>query len=183
MLKWIPIILLVAFQLAPVETQAETEDPPAPVTEPDMSLERLAQILTALDPETLRQGTAFQLTLVDVPVIVVTDPTADRMRAMVPIRSADGLDPEELMRLMQANFDTALDARYAVAQGRLWGVFIHPLSPLKREQLISGLVQTVNVARTYGQTYTGGAQVYGGGDSGELYQELLQELLDRGQEL
>ena len=125
----------------------------------------------------------MEFTLDDVPVIIITDPTADRMRAMVPIRSADGIEPEELMRLMQANFDSALDARYAVAQGRLWGVFIHPLSPLERDQFLSALVQTVTVARTYGGTYASGALTFGGGDSNQIYRELLEELRKRGQEL
>ena len=87
------------------------------------------------------------------------------------------------MRLMQANFDTALDARYAVAQGRLWGVFIHPLSPLEHDQFLSGLAQTVNLALSYGQSYSGGASVFGGGDSNGIYQNLLEELRRRGQEL
>lgn len=164
-------------------SSAAQDDPPELQVEGPMTLERLAAILTALDPETQQSGPAFQLQIADVPLIVVTDPVADRMRAMVPIRAADGLPAEELMRLMQANFDSALDARYAVAQGRLWGVFIHPLSPLEREQLISGLVQTINVARTYGQTYSGGAEIFGGGDSGGIYQELFEELLEKGQEL
>lgn len=170
-----------ALALSPVLSLAQ-EAAPEP-REEVMTLDRMADILSALDPDSLRNGAAFQLTLADIPVLVITDPQADRMRAMVPIRSAAGLEPDELMRLMQANFDSALDARYAVANGRLWGVFIHPLSPLTREQLISGLVQTINVARTYGQTYSGGAQVFGGGDSNEIYRELFEELLNRGQEL
>lgn len=164
---------------------AQAEDPPAvpEPSEPAMTLDRMGGILAALDPDARQDGASFQLTLADIPVIVITDPRSDRMRAMVPIRSADGLEPDELMRLMQANFDSALDARYAVARGRLWGVFIHPLSPLEREQLISGLVQTINLARTYGQTYSGGAQVFGGGDSNDIYRELFEELLNRGKEL
>ena len=152
-----------------------TIDPPAEC-EPPMTMARIAQIIRVIDPEAVAQGTAIQFTIADIPVVLIADPLADRMRAMVPIRAADGLDAEELMRLMQANFDSALDARYAVAQGRLWGVFIHPLSPLKSDQLVSGLAQTVNVARTYGQTYSGGAQVFGGGDSNGIYEELLNEL-------
>ena len=167
---------------APAQT-AEPPSAPSEAAEPAMTLDRMAQILAALDPDLLRNGPSFQLTLADIPVLVITDPTADRMRAMVPIRSAEGLEPEELMRLMQANFDTALDARYAVAQGRLWGVFIHPLSPLERDQLISGLVQTINVARTYGQTYSGGAQHFGGGDSADIYRQLFEELLKKGQDI
>lgn len=148
-----------------------------------MTLERMAEIVKTIDPEARIVGPAMEFTLDDIPVIVITDPRADRMRAMVPIRSADGLDPEELMRLMQANFDSALDARYAVAQGRLWGVFIHPLSPLEREQFISAVIQTVNVARTYGSAYASGAMTFGGGDSNDLYRELFEELKKRGQEL
>ena len=87
------------------------------------------------------------------------------------------------MRMMQANFDAALDARYAVANGRLWGVFIHPLSPLEKDQFLSGLVQTITVAKTYGTGYTGGAAVFGGGDSNGIYQNLFEELRKKGEAL
>jgi len=148
-----------------------------------MTGERIEAILKAIDGEAVTCGIATELTIDDVPIMVIVDEPSDRMRAMVPIRSADGIAPEEFQRMMQANFDTALDARYAVAQGRVWGVFIHPLSPLQREQLVSGLIQTVNLARSYGQAYTGGAQHFGGGDSNGIYRELLEELLKKGEEL
>ena len=152
------------------------EEESLPLSEPPMTLERLGEIVQVLDEEAIFRGPTIEFTIADIPVIIVADPRANRMRAMVPIRAAEGLDASELMRLLQANFDSALDARYAVAQGRLWGVFIHPLSPLETDQLISGLAQTVNVARSYGQTYSGGAQVFGGGDSNGIYEELLEEL-------
>ncbi|WP_299777849.1 hypothetical protein [uncultured Roseobacter sp.] len=168
-------LALVLYATLGLAQQGETPAP-EPLSEPPMTLERLANIILNIDEDAQLRGSAIEFTIQDIPVIVVTDPRADRMRAMVPIRSADGLDPEELMRLMQANFDSALDARYAVARGRLWGVFIHPLSPLEQDQFLSALVQTVNVARTYGQTYSGGAQVFGGGDSNGIYQDLLDDL-------
>ena len=153
-------------------------------TEPPMTVERLAAIISAVDPDArLVGGGYFELTIDDVPVLVVTDPVADRMRAMVPIRSAEGLEPEDLLRMMQANFDAALDARYAVAQGRLWGVFIHPLSPLEKDQFLSGLAQTVTVAQTYGSLYTSGSVVFGNGDSNGIYENLLKDLQDRGADL
>jgi hypothetical protein len=175
--------LFAAGFLLAVTSGLAAQEAPKPLPEPPMTLDRLAAIVTAIDPEARQQGPAIEFTIRDVPVIVITDPVADRMRAMVPIRSAEGLDAEELLRLMQANFDSALDARYAVAQGRLWGVFIHPLSPLERDQLISGLAQTVNVALTYGETYSGGAALFGGGDSGTIYRELLEDLKQRGEQL
>ncbi|MDG1406587.1 MAG: hypothetical protein P8Q50_01865 [Octadecabacter sp.] len=33
------------------------------------------------------------------------------------------------------------------------GVFIHPLGALEREQFLSAIAQTVNLARTYGTLY------------------------------
>lgn len=153
---------------------------PAAATEPSMTLLRLGEIVQALDPEAATDGQSFQMTVDDVPVTIITDSRADRMRAMVPIRSADGLPAAEVQRLMQANFDSALDARYAIAQGRLWAVFIHPLSPLKKDQLISGIGQTVNLAKTYGSLYTGGALQFGAGDSGAIHRDLIDRLLKKG---
>jgi hypothetical protein len=170
---------VVSVLAALVAAPAIAQDTP----EPPMTLERMGEIVRTIDPEAEAYGAGFQLTIDSIPIIIVADPRADRMRAMVPIRSAEGLTNEELLRVMQANFDTALDARYAVANGRLWGAFIHPLSPLEREQFISALIQTVNLARTYGTLYTGGAQTFGSGDSSELYEELFNELLNRGEEI
>jgi len=155
----------------------------APSGEPAMTLQRLAQIVQALDPDVIARGPALEFTLDDIPVIVIADQRADRMRAMVPIASVEGLGEADLLRLMQANFDAALDARYAVAHGRLWGVFIHPLSPLEKDQFLSGLVQTITVAKTYGTAYTGGAAIFGGGDSGTIYQDLFEELRKKGEAL
>ncbi len=165
---------------APVMAQ---DAPPAGVSEPPMTIERLAKIVAVLDPDLRARGPALEFTLEDIPVIVIADTQADRMRAMVPIASVEGLDQADLLRLMQANFDAALDARYAIAHGRLWGVFIHPLSPLEKDQFLSGLVQTITVARTYGTGYTGGAAIFGGGDSNDIYRALLEKLRKKGQEL
>lgn len=198
-------ILITLLALAPVvamaqDSDAQTEETPpgaeAPQAEPEppvdetqqageppMTMARLGEIVLALDPDTIVRGPALEFTLEDIPVIVIADPRADRMRAMVPIASAEGLTPEDMMRMMQANFDAALDARYAVAHGRLWGVFIHPLSPLEKDQFLSGLVQTITVARTYGTAYTGGGAIFGGGDSNQIYRDLLDKLRKKGEAL
>lgn len=186
------LVLAACFSPAMLFAQQTTPDAPsadvpqAPAEKPaqgPMTLERLAQIVRAIDPEVVPQGPTLQFTIDGIPVMIVADAAADRMRAMVPIASAEGLTSEDLLRMMQANFDTALDARYAVANGRLWGVFIHPLAPLERDQLISALVQTINIARSYGQTYSGGAQVFGGGDSNGIYRELFEDLKKKGEAL
>lgn len=169
------LFLIFSTSIAPIAVAQEAEPP--------MSYERLGKIIFALDPDARPRGPGFEMTISDVPVLVVTDQQADRMRAMVPIRSAGDLTAEDMMRMMQANFDSALDARYAVANGTLWAVFIHPLSPLQKDQFISALGQTVNVASTYGTLYSGGAMQFGGGDSNSLQRELIDELLKKGEEI
>jgi hypothetical protein len=79
--------------------------------------------------------------------------------------------------LLQANFDSALDARYAIAQDTLWGTFIHPLSELSDEEFLVGLAQTVNVVTSYGTSYSSGMFIFGGGDSSDIErQRLIEEL-------
>jgi len=168
-------LVLLAFLLLAPMARAQS---PAP--EPAMTLDRMGAILTALDPETAREGGLFRLTIDGFTLMVVTDVPSDRMRAMISVSAAEALDADEMRRLMQANFDSALDARYALANGRLWSVFIHPFAALEKDQLISGIAQTVNVAKTYGTLYSGGALQFGGGDSNDLQRELIERLLKKG---
>ncbi|MEM0923307.1 MAG: type III secretion system chaperone [Pseudomonadota bacterium] len=160
-----------------------TVQTPVIAQEAPMTLDRLSEIVTGLDPAAQRNGGSFQMTIEEVPVLIVTDEIADRMRAMVPIRSTTGIAPEELARMMQANFDTALDARYAIANGRLWSTFIHPLRPLEKDQFISALGQVVNLAKTYGSLYTGGGLTFRGGDSEGIHRALIDELLKKGEDI
>ncbi len=159
-------------------TAASAQEP-----EPPMTLERLSGIIYTLDENAQSKGPAFQITIEDIPVLIITDTHADRMRAMVPIRTTDKMTLDDLRRVMQANFDTALDARYAIADGKLWAAFIHPLSPLKKDEFISGLGQTINLAKTYGTLYTGGSLTFGGGDSAPLQRQLIDNLLKKGKEI
>jgi len=156
---------------------------PVHAQEAPMTADRLVGIIFDIDPDAAITGNGIELNIQDIPVLVVFAPAADRMRAMVPIASLEDVTSEEMLRMMQANFDTALDARYAVANGRVWGVFIHPLGALEREQFLSGLAQTISLAQTYGDLYTGGAQVFGGADSNGIYRELFEDLLNRGQDI
>ena len=165
------------------ETAPETGDHTDAGREPAMTLDRLDAIIRALDPEAQGDGAVWQLTVDGVQVLVVTDERADRMRALTPVARSEDITDAQLTRMMQANFDTALDARYAIARDVLWSAYIHPLSPLQKDQLISGIGQVVNLAQSYGTLYSSGALQYGGGDSGALQRALIEELLKRGEEI
>ena len=147
-----------------------------------MTLERLDAMIRRIDEEAERQGNVWQFKVEGVSVSVITDPNADRMRILAAVIEVDKLQPESLMRLLQANFDTALDARYAIAQNILWGTFIHPLSALDDAEFLSGLGQAVNLVFTFGTSYSSGLFSFGGGDSNAiLRRELIDRLLEAGQ--
>ncbi|MEM7212108.1 MAG: hypothetical protein AAF479_09465 [Pseudomonadota bacterium] len=167
--------LIAAFVLLVSALPVQAEEP--------MTIPRLEEIARAIDPEVVVNPSAMALTVEEIPVLIVHDASMNRMRAMTAIRSIDAIAPAELLRMMQANFDSALDARYAVAQGRLWSVYIHPLAELDKDEFIEGLGQVVNLALTYGSTYTSGALTFGGGDSNEIHRALIDELLKKGEKI
>lgn len=141
-----------------------------------MNLERLHELLLRIDPALERDNNVWQFRLRDRLMITVADANADRMRIMSPVIESSQLDETLMFRLLQANFDSALDARYAVANDVLWSVFIHPLSPLDEQQLSSGVYQTFTAATTFGTLFSSGMFIYGGGDSNEELEQLQREL-------
>ena len=185
---------LIAFVLAfflNVEIIAQNDEAPeeeTPLAEripgDPMTLERLEAIIMILDADAQRTGNGFTFRIDAgqarvITTIVVTDPAADRMRILVAIAEETVLSGDRMKRILQANFDSALDARYAIAQGVLWSTFIHPLSSLGDEEFLSGLSQTVTLAVTFGSTYSSGAMVFGGGDSQGILEDLMEEYLRR----
>lgn len=177
--------LILALVTLPLLAFAQDSETPAPdaLAEAPMTLDRLDTILTSLDENTQSDGRVWQMTIAGTPVLIITDPDNDRMRALSPVADLEDVQIDTLQRMMQANFDTALDARYAIAKDMVWSTYIHPLRPLEKDQLISGLGQVVNLVQTYGTLYTGGAMQFGGGDSGALQRDLIDELLKKGEQL
>lgn len=181
-------VLIAAGSAATLHGQSQAPAPeaaPAENQEGRMTVTRMGEIITQLDPEVhqVRQG-SWRFTIESTPVFVVTDETHNRMRIMVAIRPAVDMTADEVMRVMQANFDSALDARYAVAREVLWSAFIHPLRTLHDKQFITAIGQTVNLAHTYGTTYSSGLLTFGGGDSNALIRrELIDKLLKKGEDI
>jgi len=146
-----------------------------------MTPERMGEIIARIDENAEDIGSGWTFTVEDTQVQLIYDTNADRMRIITPVDQTANLDAQDLERLMQANFDSALDARYAIGRGVVWSTYIHPLSALEDEQFLSGIGQTVNLAVTYGSTYSSGALVFGGGDSQDrMRRELIDELLRKG---
>jgi len=161
-----------------LQGQAPDQAPTAPPVERlpgDMTLAGLAELIKRIDPEARADGNAVQFQVRERTLILVGDERAGRMRIMTPIARTDAIDIEIVQRMLQANFDAVLDARYAVANGIVWSVFIHPLPPMDEAQLANAIGQVYIAAATFGSTYTSGALVYGGGDR-KLLEGIKQQI-------
>jgi len=171
------IIIVAFFFLCSISTSAEETEKKISV----MNNEQLNTIIHRLDKNVEGEKGFWQFKISKLTVTVITDEKADRMRIIIPIIETEKLNQQYLVRLMQANFDSALDARYAIAKDLLWSAYIHPLSTLSDDEFILGLAQTVNLVTTFGGSYSSGLLSFQGGDSNAIQEkQLIQELLDKG---
>ena len=95
-----------------------------------------------------------------VAVMVMADRAADRMRIMTPVAREADFNDGEYRKLLESNFDRALDARYALSGGVLWSAFIHPMSSLSHDQFDDGLDQVIRLSGTFGTTYTSSDMIF-----------------------
>jgi len=137
------------FQLA-TQTQLISDE----LTE--MSLDRLEQILESEVTDIEGSDGQWQANINGRSVIVLADPSNNRMRIVAPVVAARSLSEEQIQAMLVANFHSALDARYAVSNGAVVAVFVHPLSTLQEMDLRSGLRQVATLADTFGGSYSSG---------------------------
>jgi len=107
----------------------------------------------------------WKLMYKEIPMLCVTDETNNRMRIISPITESGNLDKDLLLDSMTANFHSALDVKYAISNGILWSVYIHPLKELTNEQVESAISQVYYAAKTFGTTFTSTALIFGGGNA------------------
>ncbi|SHI33071.1 hypothetical protein [Aquimarina spongiae] len=109
----------------------------------------------------------WKLLYKETPMLCVTDQTNNRMRIISPITESSNLDKDLLLDSMTANFHSALDVKYAISNGILWSVYIHPLKELTPEQIESAISQVYYAATTFGTTFTSTELIFGGGAAKE----------------
>lgn len=139
------LILLSILLLVPTGAQEAT------------TVETLETLLKARLEKFEGESGAWRGSYKEIPVMILTDPTHNRMRIMTPIKELnDPPEPQDMQRCMEANFASALDARYAFYRGYLWSVYVHPLNSLAESDLDSALSQVVTLAVTHGSEYSSG---------------------------
>ncbi|MEN0004988.1 MAG: CesT family type III secretion system chaperone [Bacteroidota bacterium] len=94
-------------------------------------------------------------------LLVLTDEANNRMRIFTPIIEDKELDNALLRKMLSANFHSALDAKYSLYNGFVISTFTHPLAELTEAQLKDAMRQVVNLADTFGTTFSSTELIFG----------------------
>ncbi len=169
------LVLITACAVSPLKSEDSMSMQPAITKndpEPDlktfekrqvMTSQKMVAILIAATDESKALPHMVMLNYRGVELRCIYDEQHDRMRIIAPIAARGNITSDQFEKAMQANFHTALDARYALNKGILYAAFIHPLSPLTKAQLENALYQTATLAATFGKEYTSGFLTFHGG--------------------
>lgn len=142
-------------------SSASNAKTPTPVLQL-MSNQRLEDLVRQISPDVQGENGYWQLKIDSRDMLVITDETHNRMRIMSPIAPQNALDEKALIRLLEANFASALDAKYALRDQTLWSVFTHPLTQLTDEQFMDCAAQVINLANNFGGSYNSSNLIFGG---------------------
>lgn len=104
---------------------------------------------------------AWQLLYKERILLVLTDEANNRMRIFTPIVEEAEINTSEMRNMLRANFHSALDAKYSIYNGLVISVFTHPLKELTEPQLLDALSQVVNLANTFGTSYSSTELIFG----------------------
>lgn len=126
-----------------------------------MTLERLEAVLEREFQDLEGSQGQWQVTIAGRSLLVIADAANDRMRIMTPVSNASALSTQEIQAMLVANFHSALDARYAVTNGTVVSIFVHPLSTLQERDLGSALRQVATLAENFGTSYSSGGLGFG----------------------
>ncbi|MGI9543930.1 MAG: hypothetical protein ACR2MX_11765 [Cyclobacteriaceae bacterium] len=132
-----------------------------------MTNEKMGKILHRESKEVEGESGRWQVAYLERMLYIITDENANRMRVMTPIIEEAKMAEDSMKKLLEANFDRALDAKYSLYEGYVWSVFTHPLSELTVEQFKDAMKQVATLADRYGSTYSSTDFVFGGQEQSE----------------
>ncbi len=155
----IGLLLLAGAMLLGAEAAHPQERPSQ--TAPAMTLGTLQGILKETVEKLKGDNGQWRFTLAGVEMALLTSAPHDRMRIVAPIGPEAQLTDPQRKRMLEANFHSALDVRYATSNGLVYAAYIHPLSPLRREEIQSALRQVAELVKTFGTTYSSGELSFG----------------------
>ncbi|MEM9326440.1 MAG: hypothetical protein AAGA85_12315 [Bacteroidota bacterium] len=129
-----------------------------------MTNEKMQKILYREASDVQGELGNWQFQIRERPMMILTDVNANRMRIMTPIIEEGELKKDQYKIMLEANFDRALDAKYAIYSEVVWSVFTHPLAELTVEQFKSAMGQVATLADNFGGSYNSTDLLFGGGN-------------------
>ncbi|GGD17206.1 hypothetical protein [Hyunsoonleella pacifica] len=141
----------------------------------NMNNEKLQEIYTSVSDSINGNPGGWQFFIKEVPIISITDTNHNRMRIISPIADSNSLNDELIKAALVANFHTALDVKYAVSDGVLWSVFIHPLKELSEHQVKDAVSQVYYANINFGTTFTSTSLTFPGNLNKEVEDEAPKE--------
>ena len=133
----------------------------------DMTITQMGTILKKEAAELEGEKGIWQAMYYERLLLIVTDSSANRMRIFTPIIETKELEPGQKEKMLEANFHSALDAKYSVYQGYVMSVYTHPLKELTDPQFVDAMQQVVILANTFGTSYQSTDIIFGGGQETE----------------
>ena len=127
-----------------------------------MSNEKLAEVITQSADSVQGDLGRWQFKIQETIFIVITDVNNNRMRIISPIADTVSLEKGMIENALIANFHSALDVKYAISEGILWSVFIHPLKELSDDQVKSAISQVYYANVNFGTTYASTSLIFPG---------------------
>ena len=137
----------------------------------NMTNKKMEKILKAEAEKIEGKLGLWTVTYASTPLLIITDERANRMRIFTFVTDEKSIEGEHVKKMLQANFHSALDAKYAMQDGYVVSIFTHPLKELTEEQFLDAMKQVVMLAFTFGTTYTSTEWVFGGGAEEEKKEE------------
>jgi len=127
----------------------------------DMTKQKMAKILGKETTILETSERSWQVRLDQITLVIIIDENANRMRVISPAAYTKDLKKKDYVTLLEANYHSALDAKYAIDGEYVWSTYVHPLKELSEEQFIDALYQVRNLVYTYGGSYTSTNLVFG----------------------
>ena len=130
----------------------------------DMTVKKMGKILKQETKITEGEEGIWTVEYNEHLVMIVTDDKANRMRVFSPIVAREDVNEAALEKMLEANFHSALDAKYSIWEGVIISVYTHPLQQLSEAQFVDAIQQVVRLVQTFGTTFSSTEFIFGGED-------------------
>lgn len=166
-MKFTVIVLTSLFVLTHLSTAAQTLEPEIPEQEQEpvasqpMTQAEMKRIISEIAEEVEGEANNLSFYYNGANLALLSDANANRMRIIAPVIEAKNMSEEQIVASLLSNYHLALDARYAIGNGVLYSVYIHPLKELTEDQLISAVRQVATLRNTFGTSYSSGELSFG----------------------